>query len=401
MPNYRVEIGFSATNQVSGFMILDSGQLDVGKLFGGNNFYDVTSYVKSITINRGKSRQLDRYSSGQASVVFVNQDRAFDPTFTSSPLYGEIVPKRKIRIWVDNALAFVGIVDDWDLSYQVSGQSVAVASASDALVLLANRTLTPDTSTPELSGARVTAVLNDPLVSFPLSEREIDTGVNQMGADVIPENTNALTYLQNIETSEGGNLFIGSNGNLIFREKNSLGSLTTIKFADDGTGISYGNLRVNYGSELLYNEINATSAVTSTTVTASDTTSQSNYGILTLDLIDLLLADDVELQELANYYLANYRNPEFRFESLQINLQRLSDAEQSSVIGLELGDLVQVVFTPDGISPAIEQYALVTSLDHDITQESHIITIGLASIGTAPLRLDSLVFGKLDVNALG
>lgn len=401
MPNYKVEVGFSATNQVSGFMILNSGQLDVGKLFGGNNFYDVTSYVKSITINRGKSRQLDRYSSGQASVVFVNQDRAFDPTFTSSPLYGEIVPKRKIRIWVDNTLAFVGIVDDWDLSYQVSGQSVAVANASDALVLLANRTLTPDTSTPELSGARVTAVLNDPLVSFPLSEREIDTGVNQMGADIIPENTNALTYLQNIETSEGGNLFIGSNGNLIFREKNSLGSLTTIKFADDGTGISYGNLRVNYGSELLYNEINATSAVTSTTVTASDTTSQSNYGILTLDLTDLLLADDVELQELANYYLANYRNPEFRFESLQINLQGLSDAEQSSVIGLELGDLVQVVFTPEGISPAIEQYALVTSIDQDINQESHIITIGLASIGAAPLRLDSLVFGKLDVNSLG
>jgi hypothetical protein len=401
VPNYKVEIGFSATNQVLGYMVLDQGQLDVAELYGGNDFYDVTSYVKAININRGKSRQLDRYSSGQASVDFANQGRVFDPTYTSSPFYGEIVPKRKLRIWVDNALAFVGIIDDWDLNYQTNGQSIATANASDALVLLANRTLTPVTSTPELSGARVESVLNDPLVSFPLAEREIDTGVYELGDDVISENVNALTYLQNIETSEGGNLFIGANGNLIFRENYSLGALTSLKFADDGTGISYGNLRVNYGSELLYNEINATSAVTLTTVTASDTTSQNSYGIVTLDLADLLLADDAELQQLADYYLANYRNPELRFESLQIHLQNLSTSQQEQVLDLELGDILQVSFTPEGISPAIEQYAQVNSISHDINTENHIMTIGLATLGATPFRLDSALFGKLDVNTLG
>ena len=401
MPNYRVEIGFSATNQVLGYMVLDQGQLDVAELYGGDDFYDVTAYVQSISINRGKSRQLDRYSSGQASVDFVNQGRIFDPTYTSSPFYGEIVPKRKLKVYVDEKLAFVGIIDDWDLNYQTSGFATATANASDAFVVLANRSLTPVTSTPQLSGARVEAVLDDPQVSFPLAQREIDPGVYQLGDDVIPENSNALTYLQNIETSEGGNLFIGANGNLIFRENYSLGALTNLKFTDDGTGISYGDLRVQYGSELLYNEINATSAVTLTTVTASDTTSQDSYGIVTLDLVDLLLADDTELQELANYYLANYRNPEFRFESLNINLQNLSISQQEEVLDLELGDIVQVSFTPQGISPAIEQYAQVNSISHDINTEVHIMTIGLATLGATPFRLDSSLFGKLDVNTLG
>jgi len=401
VPNYKVEIGFSTTNQVLGFMVLGSGQLDVAKLFGGDDFYDVTEYLVSANINRGKSRQLDRYSSGQASVEFVNRGRIFDPTYTSSPFYGEIVPKRKIRIWVDDTLAFVGIIDDWDLTYQISGRSIATANASDAFVVLANRTLTPTTSTPELSGARVEAVLNDPLVSFPLSQREIDEGVYQLGDDVISENTNALNYLQSVETSEGGDLFVGANGNLIFRENNSLGALTDLKFADDGTGISYGNLQVNYGSELLYNEINATSAVTTTTFTASDSTSQDSYGIIALDLTDLLLANDTELEQLANYYLANYRNPEFRFESLQINFNSLSIAQQQEILELELGDVVQVSFTPEGISPAIEQYALVNSISHDISTQIHVITIGLATLGATPFRLDSSLFGKLDVNSLG
>jgi hypothetical protein len=243
--------------------------------------------------------------------------------------------------------------------------------------------------------------LNDPLVSFPLAQREIDEGVYQLGDDVIPENTNALSYLQNVETSEGGNLFVGANGNLIFRENSSLGALTDLKFADDGTGISYGNLQVNYGSELLYNEINATSAVTTTTFTASDSTSQDSYGIIALDLTDLLLADDTELEQLANYYLANYRNPEFRFESLQINFNNLSIAQQQEILELELGDVVQVSFTPEGISPAIEQYALVNSISHDISTQIHVITIGLATLGATPFRLDSSLFGKLDVNTLG
>lgn len=401
VPSYKVEIGFSPTNQVLGYMVLDSGQLDVAELYAGNDFYDVTEFVNSINITRGKSRQLDRYSSGQASVEFINTTRAFDPTFTSSPFYGEIVPKRKMRIWVDNVLVYVGIIDDWDLNYRVNGQSTAIANASDALVVLANRTLTPTTSTPELSGARIEAILDDPLVNFPLAEREIDAGVYQMGDDVIPENTNALTYLQNVETSEGGNLFIGANGNLIFRENNSLGALSDVKFADDGTGITYANLQVNYGSELLYNEINATSGVTLTTVSASDSTSQENYGILTLDLTDLLLANDVELQNLANWYLANYKNPEFRFESLQVLLERLTPEKQIQILNLELGDIVQVIFTPNGISPAIEQYAQIQSIDHGISLENHTVTIGLATLGATPFRLDSSLFGKLDVNTLG
>lgn len=49
-----------------------------------NNDYvwnDVSSLVKSVSVGRGVSREIDSYSAGQASVTFQNNKRQFDPTY--------------------------------------------------------------------------------------------------------------------------------------------------------------------------------------------------------------------------------------------------------------------------------------------------------------------------------
>lgn len=43
---------------------------------------DVTTYLKSVSVNRGRQRDLDTFDAGRASFVLDNQDRRFDPTFT-------------------------------------------------------------------------------------------------------------------------------------------------------------------------------------------------------------------------------------------------------------------------------------------------------------------------------
>lgn len=404
MLNYKVEIGFEKLTSLGSFFTLDDptkGLLDntTYKLAGGGFFYDVTQYVKGISVNRGKSRELDRYTAGGAVVTFDNTQRVFDPTYTASPFYGEIVPRRKIRISIDGLYVFVGVIDDWNLSYSSSLQSEAEAIASDAFSVLANLTLTEDTLVAQYSGARIGAVLDDPAVAWPIQDRDIDSGSAYLTEDTITADTNALSYLQMIETSEPGQLFISKDGAVTFRSRNSAASASDVVFADDGTGVLYMNLQVTYGSELLYNEVIANSSLLSLTSTATDTDSQENYGISALT-VDTLLDSQTELDTFATYLVSQYAEPEYRFEALEVDLMSQSDSVQTQLLGLELGDIAQVVFTPNGISPAISEYARVVGIEHSADTSSHVMVFRFATVSNMPFQLDSASFGRLDVNKL-
>ena len=76
---------------------------------GGVSYEDVTSRVRSISIARGKNRDLDRFNAGSLSVEFNNTDRAFDPLYTSSPFAGNIVPRRDVRVLADGTAQYVGL----------------------------------------------------------------------------------------------------------------------------------------------------------------------------------------------------------------------------------------------------------------------------------------------------
>jgi len=72
-----VEIG-----TIRGF-VLDSteqGVLDQDAL-GGLEFVNVTDRLASVSIQRGKNRDLERYSAGSLDVSFNNEDRFFDPVY--------------------------------------------------------------------------------------------------------------------------------------------------------------------------------------------------------------------------------------------------------------------------------------------------------------------------------
>lgn len=405
MPNYKVEIGFEKLTEYGSFFTLDDaikGQLGnvTYTLSGGGFWVDVSNYVRSVSTNRGKSRQLDKYTAGQAQITFTNYDRAFDPTFTSSPFFGEIVPRRKVRVSVNGVYIFNGIIEDWNLSYNATGESIAEANAVDAFTVLAKLTLVNEGNDIELSGTRIQKVLSDPGVQWPVQDRDISSGKTVLGDDVIPEDTNALTYLDLVAQSEPGNLFIDSEGNLAFKDRNNIANLKDITLADDGTGISYNNLMVTYGSELLYNEVIVSSAITNNASTAVSIPSQESYGISSYQANGLLINSDSDLDEYANYLLKEFKDPEFRFEGIDIELRKHSQETQASILDLEMGDVIKIKFTPNNIPPAIEEYVQVIKIDHDISLDSHIVRIGFASVAYFDFVLDSSAFGRLDVNTL-
>jgi hypothetical protein len=369
----------------------------------GTFFYDVTQYVKEISITRGKNRDIDSYTAGEAVVTMTNYNRYFDPTYAASPFYGNIIPRREVKISSNGIQQYFGTIDDWNLRYDIRGTSEVTFVTSDGFYRFNNQTLTPGTATVQTTGARINAILDDPAVDWPSAYRSIDTGIVTAGADVIAENTNALQYLKLVEKTEYGAFFIAKDGKATFRDRAIVEPATgLVLLTDDNTGIGYSDIQITYGSEQLANEIVVSSAITTSTVTAIDLASQSVYGVLNLTLSDLLMNDDAQVEDLAVYLANKYSQPEYRFDAVDVILDDLSSTDQNKVLGLELNDVVKVKFTPNGIGPAIEQYAEIININHRADLQTHHVTFGLARLDFLYFILDDPTFGTLDTdNALG
>ncbi len=403
VPRPTVQIGFDLVGANANLLTLDNpvkGKLDTPAYpLGGQIFYDVTDKVKSIATRRGKNRQLDEFDGGLANVVFDNNDRTFDPEYANSPYFGQIIPKRAIRIFSGGQPRFQGVIDDWNLAYDPGGFSEASAASSDAFTLFNTQTLPAGTATAQKAGQRVNAILDLPDVNWSSQDREIETGLTDLGADVFAEDTNVLEYLRTVARSEPGNLFIAKDGKVVFTDRNHAPTAGEVVLADDGTGIPYQGMKVVYGSELLYNEIVIGSDLAGTVI-AQDTASIAQYGVLNLTQTGLLMSDPNYVQNLAIYYASKYSQPEYRFESVDIVIDELTDAQQQAILGLEISDFVTIKFTPNGIAPAIEKIAEVIRIDDDITPESHVVSLGFATLDYFLLVLDDPEFGKLDRGAL-
>jgi len=405
VPQTKVFIGFDLSASGGNLFTLDDttkGVLDSIYVLGGDVLTDVTSYVASVSVNRGKSRELDRYTAGNASVILHNDSRIFDPFNTASIYYGQILPRKPIVIETDGDRVFTGFIDDWDLTYDISGKSFASVSAIDGFMRLSAAELDSFVTTSQLSSARVTAILNRPEVAWPIANRSIETGLTTLQADTVAENTNALQYLQLVDTTENGQLFMSRSGAVTFKNRAFNPSfISTVVFADDATpnAIRYSNIGVMYGSENLYNRVTITRNGGSPQV-ADSTTSQNAYGVAAFSIDGVLLTTDAEALNFANYLVGLYDEPELRINEVTVNLHDKTPEEVEHLCQLEIADVVQIKFTPNQIGSQIDQYAMVTGISHDIGIDNHRVSLQLASVSVTNFVLDSAQFGILDTNIL-
>jgi len=404
-PTYKVELAFNEKAPGNWFTLGDATKGVLGNttyvLVPGTNWGDVSAYIIGFSTARGKSRTLDRYQAGHINVTFNNRNRYFDPTYSASPYYGQIVPRRDIRIYANGVIVFYGTVDDWNLDYAPNGDSTATVSAYDGFTYLANQTLTAGTYTSQLSGARVNAILTDPSVNW-LFGSAVDAGQATLQGDSVTASDNVLGYLQTIENSEPGELFVAKSGALTFYDRSHIFPSSSVPvLADNGSGIIYSQVKVVYGSELLYTQVETSRKGSSTVNQANDTASQALYGVRTLSETGLLLNTDSDAALLATYTVGLYAQPEYRFDQVEIIVSNLSTANQNTILGLELGSVVQVIFTPNKVGSAITKYAKIIAINHTVSLTEHRVVLGLGTLTTTSFILDDVGFGNLDSNNLG
>jgi hypothetical protein len=397
----KVELGFTASGASAPFFTLDDPVLGVldsadGVLGGAEILVDVTAFFRSFSISRGKSRELDRFGAGQATVVFNNADRTFDPTFAASPFFGQIRPRRQLRISVDNVIQFEGTIDDWNIEYDRGGNSLAVAQAFDGFANLSQIDTAGLTLTPGLSSAQIIQVLDN--VSWPVSKRDIETGGAILIGQAIDDGTNSLQLMQTITDSEPGDLFISKDGSVKFINRNVAFASTGLVLSDTGAEIPFTDIKVIFGSELLFNRASVTNATDSEV--AQDESSISLYGERDITRATFLDGNE-QLQNLASFLVSQFKDPEYRFESLTMNLRAVSPANRAGLLALEIGDVVRVEFTPNGIAPAIERFGKIIKIDHAASDNQEEMTIGLQSVEGSLFTLDDAEFGILDASPIG
>jgi hypothetical protein len=402
-PSIQVLVGFQTTTGFGNpFQLDDSvyGVLDTSTL-GGLAFADLTSIVESVNITRGRNRQLDQFNSGTATVTFNNVSRILDPLNTASIYYPYVLPRCPIVITANGIPIYTGLVVDWNLDYNLANQDRMYARCADDFTVLANQNLNAFTPSAQLSGARVSAVLDRPEINYQ-GARQIGTGSSNLGAYAVDAETNVLNYLQLVTTSEQGYLYMSADGVLTFKGRTEvLNQQADAVFTTDGSGLPYQTLMNEFGDELLYNYI-VTQSPAGGPFDASDSTSQSLYQSQQYAVTNLLNSSASEVEALGDYLLGKYKNPVLRFNGLSNQLASLPDAQQNACLNLDLTDIASITKTfVTGTPSSVTQTVIVSGVTHSITPGSHIIAYTFESTdGNQYLTLDDPIFGTLDENLL-
>jgi len=347
--------------------------------------------------------------AGQATIDLFDSTRRFDPTNEDSPYWDAtsgrsgVQPRRKVTIKSGSETLFVGRILDIDLSYR-SGKSADLAvtqvSAVDDFSLLAQASVeSAVTPTAELSSARMNYLLSLPEVDYQ-GATSIETGQIQVGAYQINAGTNALSYAHEIAQAEQGFFFIDREGTLTFTSR--VGAVFPSGIAaefsdDDGSDIKYQTLGITYGQENFYNKVIATRESGIPQI-ADEAASQTEYGIKTLDLSGLLVADDSDALTIAENIRDVYGEPTFRFDSMGVLVSAQTSGVRQTLATLDLADIIQIERNYQTRSPAqVIQYQRIERISRQITPSSHRIDLTLYDVDLVfQFILNDAIYGRMD-----
>lgn len=395
----------------------DLGLLDgMGVLDGNLEGLDVTDYVMGVRLRRGRSNELAQFEAGSISITLNNNDRRFDPINQSSPYWDASVgrsgvqPRRRVTLLCDNEYLFDGAITAINITYD-GDLSTCVINAADDFTVLSNQTIETTFTPPvEISGTRITSILDLPEVNYSQDTRSIATGGKDLQALPIEHGTNVLQYLQQCAQADQALLFVARNGDLTYTDPLEVVWYydVTATFVDSSETLGvdkvpYTAIATITDQTFLFNKI-IVSKNGGMEVVSNDTASQDTFGISTLSLLDLLLENQSDVADVSTTLLTKYKDPVYRFDDMQFVVNGLDTTSRETLNRLEIGDSIQVVRTfSTGTPSTVEAVYQIERLEHTITPTSHTTTIGLGDIKTViyPLTLNDAVFGTLDsTNAL-
>jgi len=244
---YTIEAFALGANPVNAF-ILDSSALDSTAVLAGAVWYDISQYIQTVQIMRGRQNPFREPSCNPGTASF----KIYDPNFyfsvvnTASPYYNttdarlSIGVSTPVRISRNGEYLFYGQITTYDQNIQQPNYSTVNVTCSDEIQRFNNIKLNAQSTSVQSSGARINAVLDAAGVLTGAGERNIATGVSTIGAVNIEQGAALQDYLLRIQNCEYGRMFISRSGAFTAQPRvqaeitNPLATLS-----DTGTGIDY------------------------------------------------------------------------------------------------------------------------------------------------------------------
>jgi len=326
---------------------------------------DVTAYLYGFEIRRGRQHELDRVEAGTMTVVLKNDDRRFDPTYTTGPYYPNVRPLNMIRLSAVYSgvtyRLFTGMVENWPQEWQKNLGKVQL-TAVDGFKAFQLKQLNTSFAA-QRSDVRIGAVLD--AVGWPSSGRSLATGQSTFQAATALVGVAALDHIQAAVLSENGRGFMSGGGAFTFIDRHapyaSTASLAT--FGPDPGDLPYRDAVLELSDGRIWNETRVTRQNGTEQVAADTATSQKRYFPRTLARSGLLLDGDREAEQAAGFLLSNYKEPSLRVASLSaLPLQDVALWPQA--LGRELGDRVTVKVRPGAATETISQQGFVEGIEH-------------------------------------
>ena len=416
--DYTLEVDTGAP--VQGFRLDDPvrGILDgtTYVLDGLTDFADITPYTLNISIDRGRQRTADQFGAGTMTVT-LNDTAAggvFNPFANDGPYYDPtnelpgIAPMRLIRLKRESQYLFIGRIIDFDYTFDISGQDTVTLACADDLYLLAQTPVDAVSTSKELSGARIEAILDLPEVNYPSgAARDIATGTVEIGGGGdynVELGVTPIQYFELINQAEQGRIFVTNDGVLTFQERiGATLSGSVADFHDDGTNLPYRGLDIDFGADQVINRV-VINALNNKTATAEDLDSQADYFIQTLVIDGSLLDTQTDIDDLADYLLQP--EPEARFTRVEVGFEQLTDGQRDTVAAIDIGDTITIEksFLNGGVTTNLAQELAVEGISHYINYATgHTVQLYTSQTTIVfELILDDPTYGTLDaLNVLG
>ena len=377
---------------------------------GPNTSYaDITEYVTSIAYKRGRQKTDFQFGAGVMTFTMRDETGILGPYDTTSPYYDPnnnqpgLAPMRSIRLSRDGEYLFVGVVTSYYYDFQLAGPNIVQVQCADEFYKLAQTQMDQLNVSVETSGQRINTVLALPEVDY-TGPTSIAAGTVNLGSGssyTVPQGTNTLTYLQQINQAEQGRLFVARDGTITFQNRVGTSSGTPlINFTDDGTGAKYEALEVEFDADNVVNRVYI-QGLDGKNATVDDPTSIATYFIQNKTLIGVLLDQQSEINALATYLLEP--DPEPRFTSLTTWFGSLTTTQRNDAAVIDIGDTITIDKEIPGLGSTVNSDLAVEGIEAliDFNRGHRITYYTSPTVIVYQLLLDDVVYGRLDFNVLG
>ena len=318
LPEYDFRVGWDA--KATGAFTFGESTIGGGDGLGSQLFTDfsgvhddITDFVRGFRVNRGRDDRLAGTPMGECTLRLVDLDGRFNPRNESSPLFGQLLPMRPLRVRATHSGVTYGVFRGFIRTIEHDPvEKVTTIQAGD-LFLWLSRVFPVIASTETTTGGAI-GLLLDAVGFTEVALRSVDASAGDPVTFSADGSSSALALIEELLLVERGLFFADGDGVATYLTRYDLQGNTTSVATISAPLTAVPSVEV----ERIRNR--ASVAVEGGPVqVASDPDSAATYGWSDVQPItSVYLVDDAQAASLASYLVTLYRDATGNVRSLRL-----------------------------------------------------------------------------------